>query len=332
MSPAPRRLVVRSESWPLGRPFRISRGVKTAADVLVVEAHNGEHAGLGECVPYARYGESAASVKAQIDSVEAAFASGMTRAALQGLLPAGAARNAVDCALWDLEAKESGQSVAELAGAAAPKELITAVTVSLDTPARMGEAAAVLAAASLLKVKVDASDPLTAVSAVRAAAPSARLIVDPNESWSPELLRALLPDLAKLDVALIEQPILADADAALQGLVSPVPICADEAAHTTSDLERIAARYQAVNIKLDKTGGLTEALAMRQRAQELGLTLMVGCMVSTSLSIAPALLLTEGAEFIDLDGPWWLARDREEAMQFSGGRLRAPVGGWGAPG
>lgn len=326
-----RRLVARSESWPLSRPFRISRGVKTAADVVVVEAHDGAHVGWGECVPYARYDESVAGVVGQAQSAANAFAHGMDRAALQTLLPAGAARNAVDCALWDLEVKQSGRSAAELVGTPAPAETITAVTVSLDTPPRMAEAAAAIAAAPLIKVKVNAEDPLAAVEAVRAAAPKSALIVDPNESWSIALLLEALPRLAALNVALIEQPIPADEDAGLEGLRPPVPICADEAAHTCADLARVAARYQAVNIKLDKTGGLTEALAMRRRAGELGLTLMVGCMVSTSLSIAPALLLAHDAAFVDLDGPWWLARDRQPAMQFDNGRMRPPLGGWGWP-
>jgi L-alanine-DL-glutamate epimerase-like enolase superfamily enzyme len=305
--------------------------MKVAADIVVVEAHDGAHVGQGEGAPYARYGESVDSVTEQIASIAAAFAKGLTRAELQEALPAGAARNAVDCALWDLEAKQSGRSVAELAGAHAPSELITAVTISLDEPARMAEAAAAVATAPLLKVKVDARDPLAAVAAVRAAAPASRLIVDANESWTPALLNGLLPHLAKLGVALLEQPIPAADDAALAGLAPPVPICADEAAHTSADLERVRSRYQGVNIKLDKTGGLTEALAMRQRALDLGLALMIGCMVSTSLSIAPALLLAEGADFVDLDGPWWLARDRDSAMQFRDGRLLAPQGGWGAP-
>lgn len=327
-----RRLAARSERWPLSRPFRIARGVKTAAEVVVAEAHDGACIGLGECVPYARYDESLDSVLAQIGSVADAFAAGMTRADLQVALPAGAARNAVDCALWDLEAKRAGRSVAELAGLPDVRETVTAVTVSLDAPERMAEAAAALAAAPLIKVKVDANAPLDAVAAIRAAAPDARLIVDPNESWSPELLFALLPRLAKLRVDLIEQPVAASLDAALEGLAPPVPICADEAAHTTADLDRVARCYQSVNIKLDKTGGLTEALEMRRRVREMGLTLMVGCMVSTSLSVAPALLIARDASWVDLDGPWWLARDRDPGMIFSEGRIRAPRDGWGRTG
>ncbi|MBC7768177.1 MAG: dipeptide epimerase [Phycisphaerales bacterium] len=324
-----RRLNARTERWPLSRPFRISRGVKTAADVVVVELRDGGHIGRGESVPYARYGESVDSVLAQIASISSAMESGLTRADLQPALSAGAARNAVDCALWDLEAQQSGRSVAELAGLPTPGEIITAVTVSLDAPVRMAEAAGAMSASPLIKVKVDANDPLAIVEAVRNAAPGARLIVDPNESWTPQLLIELLPRLAALRVDLIEQPIPAAEDAALENLRSPVPICADESAHTSADLDRVARLYQAVNIKLDKTGGFTEALAMRQRARELGLTVMVGCMVSTSLGVAPALLFADGAAFVDLDGPWWLAQDREHGMIFRDGRMTAPRGGWG---
>lgn len=324
-----RRLVARSERWPLSRPFRISRGVKTAADVVLVEASEGDCAGRGEGTPYPRYGESVESVLAQIASVSEAFEKGMTRAELQQLLPAGAARNAVDCALWELEAERSGRSVAELIGVSEPSELVTAVTISLDAPERMAEAAHAVREAPLIKVKVDANDPAAAVAAVRAAAPGARLIVDPNESWSPSLLLGLLPEMARLDVALLEQPIPADADEALTGLAPPVPICADEAAHTSADLDAVSTRYQAVNLKLDKTGGLTEALAMKRRAQELHLTLMVGCMVCTSLGIAPALLLAADAAFVDLDGPWWLSHDRHSAIRIEGGRLTPPFPGWG---
>lgn len=326
-----RRLVARSERWPLSRPFRIARGVKTAAEVVVAEAHDGGHVGLGEAVPYPRYGESTESVLAQIASIADAFAGGLDREALQTRLPPGAARNAVDCALWDLEAKSAGRSVAEMLGVPQPGEMTTAITVSLDTPERMAEAAAAIADAPLIKVKVDALAPIAAVEAVKSAAPRARMIVDPNESWPPELLSMLLPRLAELEVALLEQPVAAPADAALEGLDPPVPICADEAAHTSADLERVARRYQAVNIKLDKTGGLTEALAMRRRAREMGLTLMVGCMISTSLSVAPALFVAADAAFVDLDGPWWLLHDRDSALRFDRGRLSPPTEGWGIP-
>jgi len=326
-----RRLNARSERWPLSRPFRIARGVKTAADVVVVNLQDGAHVGRGEAVPYARYGESTESVLTEIAGVAGAIESGLSRAELQQLLPAGAARNAVDCALWDLEAQQTGRAVADLAGLSAPGETITAVTVSLDEPAKMAEAAAAIAASPLIKIKVDAADPIARVQAVRKAAPHARLIVDPNESWSRQLLEEVAPRLAALRVDLIEQPLPADQDASLENYRSPVPLVADETAHTSADLERVASRYQAVNIKLDKSGGLTEALAMRERVRALGLTLMVGCMVSTSLGVAPALLLAEEASFVDLDGPWWLAQDRENGMIFNDGRMRAPRGLWGEP-
>jgi L-alanine-DL-glutamate epimerase-like enolase superfamily enzyme len=325
-----RRVSARSERWPLARPFRISRGVKTAAEVVVVEISAGGHTGAGECVPYARYGESPAQVLEQIDSVRDALAAGLTREELQSELPPGAARNAVDCALWDLQAKQSGRSAAEIAGVPEPGPMVTAVTISLDAPAAMADAAVAVAEAPLIKVKVSAEAPLERVEAVRAAAPAARLIVDPNESWTPAQLETLLPRLAELEVALLEQPIAASADAALEGLKPPVPICADEAAHTSADLNRVVRRYQAVNIKLDKTGGLTEALVMRRRARELGLGVMVGCMIGTSLGVAPALLIAQDANFVDLDGPWWLAEDRAPPVRIAHGRLTPLPAGWGA--
>lgn len=324
-----RSLNARHERWPLSRPFRISRGVKTAADVVVVEARVGDHVGYGEAVPYARYGESIESVLGQIESL--GDVDGLTRAELQSAMTPGAARNAIDCALWDLEAKASGRSVAQLIGAVEPAQMVTAVTVSLDSPDAMGAAAAAIADAPLIKVKVSADAPLEKLEAVRRAAPGARLIVDPNESWSAELLAELIAPLQALDVALIEQPLPADDDAALQTIALPIPICADESAHVSDDLEAVARRYRAVNIKLDKAGGLTEALAMRRRAEELGLIVMVGCMVSTSLGIAPALHVAASARFVDLDGPWWLLHDRDSAIEFRSGRLTPPRDGWGIP-
>jgi L-alanine-DL-glutamate epimerase-like enolase superfamily enzyme len=326
-----RSLNVRSERWPLREPFRISRGVKEAAEVVVVEARDGEFIGVGEAVPYARYGESVDGVRAAAATVADVFSAGLERAQLQLLLPAGAARNAVDCALWDLEAKRSGRDAAAIAGLNAPRELISAVTISLDEAERMAVAAAAAADAPLLKVKVNADNPVGRIAAVRAVAPNARLIVDANESWTPGLLEEWLPEMAALDVALIEQPLPAGDDGSLATIKSPVPICADEAAHVTADLNRLSLRYQCVNIKLDKAGGLTEALVMRRRAVELGLKVMIGCMICTSLSIAPALLLADGADFVDLDGPWWLRQDREAGVRFARGRMTAPAAGWGYP-
>ncbi|HYD72991.1 MAG TPA: N-acetyl-D-Glu racemase DgcA [Candidatus Binatia bacterium] len=324
-----RGLKARHERWPLSRPFRISRGEKTAADVVVVEARAGDHVGQGESVPYARYGESIESVLAQVSALGPAFENGLTRLELQDALPPGAARNAMDCALWDLEAKLKGCSVAELIGAQSPAEMVTAVTISLDAPELMADAAARVADAPLIKVKVNGDAPLESIAAVRRAAPSARLIVDPNESWNAALLAEMLAPLANLGVALIEQPLPADGDHALEHIASPIPICADESAHVSADLARVARRYRAVNIKLDKTGGLTEALATRRQAEDMGLIVMVGCMISTSLGIAPALHVAANAQFVDLDGPWWLLQDRDSAVRFSSGRLAPPRNGWG---
>lgn len=326
-----RSLTARHESWALKRPFRISRGTKTAADVVVVEIRDGGARGRGEAVPYARYGESIESVLAQIASASPVLEAEMTRAELQALLPHGAARNAVDCALWELEAQLSGRSVAALAGAVRPDVVTTAVTISLDTPEQMAAEAGAVAHAPLLKVKLSAQAPLQALAAVHAGAPQARLIADPNEGWTPQILHDVLPHLAAFNVALIEQPIPASEDDALLGLTPPVPICADESAHVSADLDRIAERYQSVNIKLDKAGGLTEALIMRRRARELGLSVMVGCMVATSLAIEPALLLACDADFVDLDGPWWIATDRPDGVRIENGRLFAPERGWSVP-
>jgi L-alanine-DL-glutamate epimerase-like enolase superfamily enzyme len=324
------QLSARSERWPLSRPFRISRGVKTAADVVVAEIRAGDAVGRGECVPYARYGETIESVLGQIERIGKVLGPELTRAELQ-LLPPGAARNAVDCAIWDLEAKLSGRSVAQIAGTSGPYRVVTAVTISLDTPENMARATADVADSPLIKIKVDDRDPEAVVRAVRAAAPEACLIVDPNESWSPAQLRALLPAMAALDVSLLEQPVPADQDEALEGLSPAVPLCADEAAHVSDDLAQTARRYQAVNIKLDKTGGLTEALKMQAEARRLGLQVMVGCMICTSLGIIPALHVAQEADFVDLDGPWWLSNDRADRVGFNNGYVFPAESGWGLP-
>lgn len=322
----------RVERWPLSRPFGISRGVKTEAVVVVVEARAGEHVGVGECVPYPRYGESPESVTAALKVLERRSPENLSREQLLTLLPAGAARNAVDCALWDLEAKRSGRSVGELSGRPLPQSMTTAFTVSLDTPQAMEEAARKIASAPVIKVKVNAEQPREQIDAVVRVAPAARLIVDPNEGWTFELLRALQPFLASRSIALLEQPIPASEDAVLEGWKPLVPLCADESLHTREQLPQIARRYQVVNIKLDKTGGLTEALALREAARELGLGIMVGCMVCTSLGIAPALHVASDAMFVDLDGPWWLARDREGGLRIEDGFLKE-LGSlrWGRP-
>jgi L-alanine-DL-glutamate epimerase-like enolase superfamily enzyme len=315
------RFTARIERWPLARPFRISRGVKTEAVVAVVEAHHGNRTGRGEAVPYARYNETPESVLHQLAVLVQHRPGELTRDQLAKLLPPGAARNAVDCALWDLEAQLAGRSVGELIGQAPPTQLITSVTISIDTPEQMAAAARDVARAQLIKVKVDAR-PQAALEAVANAAPNAKLIVDPNESWNIELLHELQPFLARLPIAFIEQPLPASEDAALADFKPLVPVCADESLHTSSDLDRVAQRYQVINIKLDKTGGLTEALQLLSAARARKLGVMVGCMISTSLSIAPALLVAAAADYVDLDGPWWLAKDREHGVRIDAGVLR----------
>ena len=325
------RLAAHGERWPLARPFRIARGMRTAAECIVVEIEADGVTGRGEGLPYARYGETVDDALARIRSVAEAVEREPDRQALRGLMPAGAARNALDAALWDLEAKRRGVGVQALVGAAAaPGPLPTALTVSLDDPSNMGEAASRLSDAPLLKIKVDERNPEAAVRAVREAAPDSRLIVDPNESWTAELLARLMPAMAELKVDLIEQPVPAGEDEALERLKPLVPLCADESAHVSADVETVARRYQAVNIKLDKTGGLTEALEMKTAARSCGLMVMVGCMISTSLSMGPAIHLAQDADFVDLDGPWWLAFDRLDGVSFESGRIHPAARGWGS--
>jgi L-alanine-DL-glutamate epimerase-like enolase superfamily enzyme len=282
-----RTLRARHDRFALSRPFRISRGVRTAADVVTVEIAHGGVTGRGEGVPYPRYGESVEGALAQIAAVRDSIETGAGRAELLSLLEPGAARNAVDAALWDFEAKLLGRSVTELIGAPEPGPVPTALTVVIDTPGAMAREAAAIAQAPLIKVKVDASDPAAAIRAVRAAAPLAALIVDPNESWDETLVRALMPVLAECRVDVLEQPCPAEADGWLAGYRRPVPICADESVHTVAELDAVAARYDAVNVKLDKTGGLTAAIELAAAARARGLGLMSGCMVCSSLGIAP---------------------------------------------
>lgn len=321
---SPRRLAVRRESWPLERPFAISRGAKSSAEVVVCEIANGYHAGRGECVPYPRYGETPSSVEAAIEGVAQAIADGAGRAELARLLPAGAARNAVDCALWDLEAKTAGMPVWKLAGLPAPLPAITAYTISLGSPAAMGAAAAEARHRPLLKLKLGAEDPVACVAAVRANAPGARLIADPNEGWSFAQLEAIAPELARLGLELVEQPIPAVEDHRLKGWASPILLCADESFHVADDIAVLADRYGAVNVKLDKTGGFSEALAAKRAAEAAGLKIMVGCMVATSLAMAPAALLAGAAAYVDLDGPLLLKADRAGGMTFEGSLMHPP--------
>jgi L-Ala-D/L-Glu epimerase len=325
-----RILDARHHSFALRHPFRISRGVKTSAEVIEVALRDGDAVGRGEGVPYPRYGESIASALAAIEAVRPAIEAGAGRAALLDLLPPGAARNAVDCAMWDLEARQHGTSVAAMSGGIAPDRVASALTISLDAPSAMGDAAARFAGAPLIKVKVDATDPLGQLRAVRAAAPDAALIVDPNESWDEALVRAIEPALVEARVALLEQPVPAGSDAWLEHHACAVPICADESFHGSADLAVVATRYDVVNIKLDKTGGLTAALDAARSVRAAGLGLMVGCMVSSSRSIAPALLIAMNADFVDLDGPLWLADDCSGGVRHEHGMLVAPDRGfWG---
>ncbi|MCB1367313.1 MAG: dipeptide epimerase [Rhodobacteraceae bacterium] len=307
------KLTVTRDVFRLARVFTISRGSRSQAEVLTVRIDDGGYTGWGECVPYARYGETLDSVTGQITGLPDAF----DRAQLQGLLPAGAARNAVDCAMWDLEAKRARQPVWQLAGLAAPGPEVTAYTLSLDTPAAMQAQAAENAHRALLKTKLGGGDEDVArIRAVRKGAPDARIIVDANEGWTPELYATLAPVLVGLGVELVEQPLPAGADDALLGMARPLPVCADESCHDRASLAGLKGKYDVVNIKLDKTGGLTEALALRQAALAEGFGVMVGCMVGSSLAMAPALLVAQGAAFTDLDGPLLLAEDRTPALHF----------------
>lgn len=326
----PRTLRAQHDSFPLSQPFRISRGVKTQAEVITVALEQEGLVGRGEGVPYARYGESVASALAAIEEVRGAVEDGADRAQLLELLPPGAARNAVDCAMWDLEARRSGRSVADAIGAPEPDRLVSALTIGIDTPMTMAVAASKIADAPLIKVKVDATIPDAQIRAVRGAAPNARLIVDPNESWDPQLVRAMQHVLVVLKVDLLEQPVPAEADDWLEGFTPDVPICADESVHVAADLDTIARRYQVVNVKLDKSGGLTEALALAKAARARGLGLMTGCMISSSLSIAPALHIARMSDFVDLDGPIWLKEDRPGGVRDEAGWLWPPqTGFWG---
>lgn len=326
-----RELTLRHRSLPLHSPFRISRGVRYAAEVATVELRQADALGRGESVPYARYGESVASVLDEMESLRKDLCDGMGRDELQARLPPGAARNALDAALWDLESRLTGIPVWARLARPAPAPIVTALTVSLDTPQAMEQAASRMADARLIKIKVDADDPGARIEAVRRAAPAAKLIVDPNESWTIEILQELQPVLERAAVDLVEQPLPAAADAELRGFSSRIPICADEACHTTADLPRLLDRYQAINIKLDKTGGLTEAWRLLRAAREAGFRIMVGCMVGSSLGIAPALEVAREAEFIDLDGPLWLANDHDDGVKLQDGLLAPPAPGfWGA--
>jgi len=325
-----RRLIVRKESWPIRGSFVISRGAKSVAEVVLAELHEGRHRGRGECVPYPRYGESVAQVMASIEGLRGELEGGLSRDELQRALPPGAARNALDCALWDLEAKRAGRRAWELAGLPAPGPLVTAFTLSLGAPEAMARAARAERGRPLLKLKLGAGQDLERLRAVRQAAPESRLIVDANEAWTPATLAQLMPEMAALGVALIEQPLAAGADQALAGLERLVPLCADESCHDLESVEALVGRYDYLNIKLDKCGGLSEALRLARAAPEMGFGLMVGCMVGTSLAMAPAMVLGAAAAFVDLDGPLLLARDRRPGLNFAGSTIEPPPAAlWG---
>ncbi|MCG7522695.1 N-acetyl-D-Glu racemase DgcA [Ruegeria sp. Ofav3-42] len=317
---------VSRDVFRLAQVFTISRGSRTEAKVLTVRVSDGMHQGWGECVPYARYDETLESVEAEIAALPAEF----TRDSLMDLLPAGAARNAVDCALWDLEAKRAGKRSWELAGLPVPGPEITAYTLSLDTPEKMQAQAAENAHRPLLKIKLGTPDDMPRLEAVRAGAPNAKIIVDANEGWSAEVYADLAPHLVRLGVALVEQPLPAGEDEALIGMDRPVPVCADESCHDRTSLPKLKGKYDVVNIKLDKTGGLTEALALREAALAEGYKVMVGCMVGSSLAMAPATLLAQGAMVTDLDGPLLLAEDRDNPLIFDDAGVHPPVAAlWG---
>ncbi|AWZ19746.1 mandelate racemase/muconate lactonizing enzyme family protein [Roseovarius sp. TM1035] len=311
---------VTRDVFRLAQVFTISRGSRTEAKVLTVRVTDGGVTGWGECVPYARYDETLESVTAQIEGLSG----DLTRAALYDLLPAGAARNALDCAIWDLEAKRAGRRVWELAGLPAPVPEITAYTLSLDTPETMQAQAAKHAHRPLLKIKLGTPDDMPRLEAVRRGAPQAKIIVDANEGWSAAVYADLAPHLVRLGVALVEQPLPAGDDEALIGMARPVPVCADESCHDRASLPKLKGKYDVVNIKLDKTGGLTEALALREAARAQGYGIMVGCMIGSSLAMAPAVLVAQGAMVTDLDGPLLLAEDREDALIFDAAGVHPP--------
>jgi L-Ala-D/L-Glu epimerase len=305
-------ITITPDSFRLARPFNISRGTKTEARVLTICITRGGVTGRGECVPYARYGETQESVTAQIGSLP----SDITRAALQTSLPAGAARNAVDCALWDVEAKTAGRRVWELAAMGAPRPCLTAYTLSLDTPAMMLGQARLHAHRPILKVKLGTPDDMPRLEAVRSGAPKSTIIIDANEGWTPEIYADLAPHLVRMGVALVEQPLPAGADDMLAEMARPLPVCADESCHDRASLRDLKGKYDMVNLKLDKTGGLTEALVARDLGRAMGFKVMVGCMVGSSLALAPAVLLAQGAEWTDLDAPLLLAEDRDHPLQY----------------
>jgi L-alanine-DL-glutamate epimerase-like enolase superfamily enzyme len=318
-------LSVRIERWPLAGAFTISRGSKTEAVVVVAELSDGTHRGRGESVPYARYGETADGIVAAIEAMRPALQQGLERPGLQQAMRSGAARNALDCAYWDVNAKAAGRHAHELAGLGPPAPLTTAYTISLGTPAAMAQAAERAALRPLLKVKLGGGDDdRTRIAAVRRAAPRAAIIVDVNEGWRADDLERNLAACADAGVTLVEQPLPEGGDEALARIKRTIPVCADESVHDRASLDALAGKYDAVNVKLDKAGGLTEALALAGAAEQRGLAVMVGCMVATSLAMAPAMLVAQRARVVDLDGPLLLAKDRPEGLRYDGSLVYPP--------
>jgi L-alanine-DL-glutamate epimerase-like enolase superfamily enzyme len=333
VAPHPQRLTVTRRAWPLARPLATAHGVTTAVETVVAQISDGDSRGRGEGVPLQRYGESIDSVVAALDAMKGAIFSGLDRDTLQGALPAGAARNALDCAFWDMDAKRAYRSVADLAGLGAVAPVITACTLAFDTPEKMAAQAAAHRTRPVLRLELGDDGDVERVRAVREAAPAARLIVDAREGWSRAQLGMFMPALLECRVQLIEQPLPADADDALAGSGLPIPLCADESCRTAADLDRLDGKYQAITIKLDKAGGLTEALALAAEAKRRGLRIMVGGAIGTSLGVAPALLVAQLAEMVALDGPLFLAADRVPGLRYEGGMIHPAEGNlWGGAG
>ncbi len=317
-------LHLETERFPIAGSFTISRGSKTEAEVVTCTLRDGDHAGHGECVPYGRYGETVSSVIESIEALRNDLERGLTREELMSAMAPGAGRNAVDCALWDFEAKSRGHDTHKRVCRVLPRPVVTAVTISLGDPEDMAAQARAVADRPLLKVKVGSSSDYARIHAVASAAPNSRIILDANEGWTEDNIRENLMAAAQFHVALVEQPLPAGKDAILRDIPHPVPICADESVHTADSILELAGLYDFVNIKLDKTGGLTAAMLLRDRAREAGFGIMVGCMVGTSLSMAPAVLLAQDADYVDLDGPLLLARDRSPALTYTGSLVSPP--------
>ncbi len=333
MAPRPQRLTLTHRAWALARPITTPHGVATTTDVIMAEISDGDAGGRGECVPIRRYGETTETVMAALVAMKDAISSGLSRDTLQQALPPGAARNALDCAFWHLDANRLYRNAAEMAGFGAVKPVMTAFTLAFDTPEKMAEQANANSARPIFRLELGGAGDIERVRAVRQVAPASRIIVDANESWNAAELDAFMPVLLDLRVELVEQPLPADADDALTRLEYPIPVCADESCRSRADLDRLDGKYAVVNIKLDKVGGLTEALALAEEAKRRGLQIMVGGMIGTSLGVAPALIVAQQAKIVDLEGPLHLAFDRGSALRYEGSLIHPPNPNlWGGPG